>query len=127
MVHICAIKSCILYLLECLNRLQVAISKIEQYVIDFVRELRTSKNLTQEDIGNVLNLSRSFIKNTESTNQSHKYNLTHINALADYFGMAPTDFLPPEPFPVNPVSKEKGKPAAKKKTFSKKTSTPKKK
>lgn len=100
----------------------MAISKIEQYVIDFVRELRTSKDLTQEDIGNILSLSRSFIKNIESSNQTHKYNLTHINALADHFEMSPTDFLPKKAFPVNAAGKEKSKSASvKKKVAVKKT------
>jgi transcriptional regulator with XRE-family HTH domain len=105
----------------------MSISKIEQYVIDFVRELRTSKDLTQEDIGNILGLSRSFVKNIESSNQVHKYNLTHINALADYFGMAPTDFLPAKPFPVNTLAKERNKPMARKKSPSKKDPTVRKK
>jgi len=87
----------------------VNISKIEQYIIDFVRELRVSKKLTQDDIANILHVSRSFIKGIESSNQAHKYNLNHINALSDHFNMSPADFMPTKPFPVNPASKEKGK------------------
>lgn len=73
---------------------QEHISPIEQYVIDFVRDLRKSKNLSQDDIGNIIGKSKSFIGNIESINNRAKYNLTHINLLADYFNLSPRDFLP---------------------------------
>lgn len=75
---------------------QEHISPIEQYVIDYVRDLRKSKNLSQDDIGNIIGKSKSFIGNIESMNNRAKYNLTHINLLADYFNLSPRDFLPEE-------------------------------
>ena len=36
---------------------------IEQYVIDFVRNLRTEENLRQEDIAYILDVKPSFIGN----------------------------------------------------------------
>lgn len=73
---------------------ELDISPIEQYVIDYVRELRTIKNLSQEDIGNIIGKSKSFIGNIESSKNRAKYNLNHINVMADYFGLSPRKFLP---------------------------------
>ena len=75
-------------------KVQDHISPIEQYVIDFVRKLRVEKNLTQEDIGNIIEVSRSYIGDIESPNTRAKYNLSHINSLADYFVISPQSFLP---------------------------------
>lgn len=82
-------------------RNQENITPIDQYVIDFVRELRIKKRLTQEDIGNIIEISRSFVSDIESINSRAKYNIRHINALADYFGMSPRDFFPEKALPVN--------------------------
>lgn len=72
----------------------LVLEKIEQYVIDFVRELRLKNNLTQEDIANILDVKPSFVGNVESPGNRAKYNLKHINKLADHFGLSPQDFLP---------------------------------
>jgi transcriptional regulator with XRE-family HTH domain len=69
-------------------------SDIEQYVIDFVLKLRTKNNLRQEDIAIILNVDRSFITRVENNDHRAKYNLTHIDKLADHFGISPRDFLP---------------------------------
>lgn len=92
---------------------QENISVIEQYVIDYVRELRNQKNINQDGLGSILGVGKSFISNVESLNHRAKYNLNHINALADYFDMKPGDFLPDKPFPVE---KAKSKPKNKGKT-----------
>ncbi len=80
---------------------QENIAPIDQYVIDFVRSLRMKKGLTQEGIGNIIGISRSFVRDVESINSGSKYNIRHINALADYFSMSPRDFLPEKALPVN--------------------------
>lgn len=77
------------------------ITPIDQHVIDFVRELRIAKNITQQGLADILGLSRSFIKDVESINIASKYNLRHVNALADYFGISPREFLPERAFPVD--------------------------
>lgn len=69
-------------------------SAIEQHVIDFVSGLRAKHNLTQEDIGTIIGVSRSFVKNIENGKSRAKYNLNHIDKLADHFGLSPKDFLP---------------------------------
>lgn len=70
------------------------ISAIEQHVIDFVIELRNKHNLNQEDIATIIGTKRTFITNIESSKNRAKYNLTHIDKLADHFGLSPKDFLP---------------------------------
>lgn len=118
-------------------KVQENITPAEQYVIDYVRKLRTDKGLIQLDIANIIGVGRSFISQAESTNEVAKYNIRHINALADYFGISPREFLPEKAFPVDappadrvvkkapvkktvvkkvPVKKAPGKKAAVKKT-----------
>lgn len=73
------------------------ISPIEQYVIDFVVILRKKHRLTQADIGTIIGVGRTFITNVENLEERAKYNINHINLLADHFGMSPRDFLPEKP------------------------------
>jgi transcriptional regulator with XRE-family HTH domain len=73
---------------------QENISPIEQYVIDFIRDLRNDKGLTQDGLASILRVGKSFISNVESLNHRAKYNLNHINILADYYDIRPGDFLP---------------------------------
>lgn len=70
------------------------ISAIEQHVIDFVLELRIKNNLSQDDIATIIGTKRSFISNVESQKNRAKYNLNHIDKLADHFGLSPRNFLP---------------------------------
>ncbi len=86
---------------------QEKISPIEQYVIDFIRDLRKDKGLTQDGLASILGVGKSFISNVESSNHRAKYNLSHINLLADHFNMRPRDFLPEKPIIVNEIEKQK--------------------
>lgn len=70
---------------------------IEQYVVDYVRKLRKEKHLTQEDIAHIIGTTNSFVGNCESPKHPAKYNLNHINLLADHFGLKIWDFLPKYP------------------------------
>jgi len=72
----------------------IKISAIEQHVIDYVTGLRTKRGLTQEDIGVIIGAGRSFVAKVENRKERAKYNLTHIDKLADHFGLSPKDFLP---------------------------------
>lgn len=80
---------------------QENITSIEEYVIAFVKGLRKKRKLTQEDIANIIGVKRSFIADAENVNRPAKYNLRHINALANYFGSSPRVFLPEKAFPVD--------------------------
>jgi transcriptional regulator with XRE-family HTH domain len=70
------------------------LSAIEQHVIDFVTEVRIKNELKQVDIATILGVGRSFIAKVEDRKHRAKYNLNHIDKLADHFGMSPKDFLP---------------------------------
>lgn len=72
----------------------VKISAIEQHVIDFVIELRIKRGLTQADIAVIIGVGRSFVNKVEDKNERAKYNLNHLDKLADHFGLSPKDFLP---------------------------------
>ena len=75
----------------------LGIEPIEQYVIDVVRAKRIEKKISQKDLAYSLNLSIGFIGNVESSNFRAKYNLSHINKLAEIFECSPKDFLPDNP------------------------------
>lgn len=83
---------------------QENISAIEQYVIDYVRDFRNENNLTQEDIGAILEVSRSYIADIENPKSRAKYNMTHINLLAEHFQKSPKDFFPEKAFNTKPKS-----------------------
>lgn len=73
------------------------ISLIDQYVIEFVRKLRDKKRVSQEELANIIGVSRTYITNVESLKHPAKYNLNHINVLSEYFSLSPRDFLPEIP------------------------------
>ena len=77
---------------------QKNISEIDQYIIDFIRNLREVHGLTQDGLASILQVGKSFVSNVESLNNRAKYNLTHINILADHFNKSPRDFLPVKAF-----------------------------
>ena len=82
------------------------ISPIEQFVIDYVRKFRLEKNVTQEDIANILEVSRSYIGDIESPNTRAKYNMSHVNVLADHFNISPRIFLPEKAIAVKNRKKD---------------------
>jgi transcriptional regulator with XRE-family HTH domain len=88
-------------------KVQEHINPIEQFVIDFVRKLRIDKGSTQDDIANILELSRSYIGDIESPKTRAKYNMTHINILADHFNLSPKDFFPQKAITHKAIKKEK--------------------
>lgn len=76
---------------------QPSLEPIEQYIIDVTISLRHKFNLKQSDIGKIINTKTSFVGNVENYNNPAKYNLKHINALANYFNLTPRYFLPEKP------------------------------
>jgi transcriptional regulator with XRE-family HTH domain len=73
------------------------ISKIEQYVIDRVREMRIERGMSQRELADLLDMSNGFIAKVESPKMRAKYNLNHINAIAKLFKCSLTDILPDKP------------------------------
>ncbi|WP_207516104.1 helix-turn-helix domain-containing protein [Longitalea luteola] len=72
-------------------------SKIEQYIIDKIREKRLKLNISQAELARQLDVSEGFIGNVESANYRAKYNINHINAIAKVFKCSPRDFWPKDP------------------------------
>lgn len=81
--------------------MEKTLTDVEQFVVDFVLKIRTEKKLTQEDLGFILGVDRSFINKIENLEHNAKYNLNHINRLADHWGISPQEFLPKKAFPVS--------------------------
>jgi len=69
-------------------------TEIELYVIDVVRDLRNKNNWSQAVLATKLDVSTGFIGKVESSNSTSKYNLNHINKLAEIFNCSPKTFLP---------------------------------
>lgn len=69
-------------------------SKIDQFVINKVKEKRLEKKLSQADLAYELDVSIGFIGNVESPKYAAHYNLKHINQLAIVLDCSPQDFLP---------------------------------
>ena len=70
-------------------------NKVDLYVIDKVRERRLEKGYTQEALSYALIYSRTFISQFEIGNQ--KYNVHHLNQIANILKCSPRDFLPENP------------------------------
>lgn len=71
-------------------------TNIELFVIRKVREKRETVGMSQSELATRLNTSNGFIGQVESPKFPAKYNLNHINKLAEIFECSPKDFLPEE-------------------------------
>lgn len=69
-------------------------TNIEIYVIHKTKELRLKNNYSQADLAFKLGVTTGFIGKIESTKSMNKYNLNHINKLAEIFNVSPKEFLP---------------------------------
>lgn len=69
-------------------------NKIDQFVIDRVREIRLKKGISQAELGAQIGLSRGFIGDIENPNHRAKNNLNHLNKIAIAFNCSIRDFFP---------------------------------
>ncbi|HCN83662.1 MAG TPA: transcriptional regulator [Sphingobacteriaceae bacterium] len=69
-------------------------SAIDLYIIDQVRAKRLAANLSQLDLAFALGVSLGFIGHIESPRYTAKYNIEHINKLAEIFDCSVKDFFP---------------------------------
>ena len=77
-----------------MRAVNIHITPLEQHVIDFVKKMRIEQGYTQEELAMKMNLDSSFIGHVESPRRAHKYNLRHIQLLAEIFQCSPASFLP---------------------------------
>jgi len=73
------------------------LTNIDIYVINKVREMRNTKNISQVTLANELGISPGFIGKIESNKYRSHYNINHLNSLAKIFKCSPKDFLPEGP------------------------------
>lgn len=70
------------------------LTKIEQYVIDRVRDRRNQLDLTQDDLAIKSGYSSRFIATVEAGKKGKKYNLNNLLAFAKAMKCSPRVFLP---------------------------------
>jgi DNA-binding XRE family transcriptional regulator len=76
---------------------EAAKSHIDVYVADKVKQMRKINRLSQLKLAAELDVSHSFIQQIEDVNHRAKYNIIHLNKLAQIFTCSPRDFLPENP------------------------------
>jgi DNA-binding XRE family transcriptional regulator len=67
---------------------------IEQYVIDKVKEIRTSKKISQAKLAHLLDLLVEFIGNVENPSNIAKYNLNQLNRISKELLVPFKNFFP---------------------------------
>jgi transcriptional regulator with XRE-family HTH domain len=70
------------------------VSKIDQYVIDRVKEMREKNNISQKELSLQMGFSEGFVGHVENPKRRDKYNLNHLNILSKIFACSPKLFLP---------------------------------
>ena len=84
----------------------VYITPIKQYIIDAVTAFRIKNNINQSQLAIVLEVERGFVSNVESGGQRATYNFTHLNAIAFYFDVPISTFLPEKALPKEEIPKK---------------------
>lgn len=67
---------------------------IELYVINRVKAMRIEKGISQAELAFMINVSSGFIGKVETSNLPTKYNLNHINKIAEVLCVSPKELLP---------------------------------
>lgn len=88
---------CRLDICSLLHPRMAEITKIEQYIIDKAKKKRTALKMSQIELSHRLERNSSFVGHVENGVKRAKYNVNHINALAEIFDCSPRDFLPERP------------------------------
>jgi len=73
------------------------ITAIEQNVIDNVREIRMKLKYPQDKLSIDMGLNEKFIGHVESPKAKEKYNINHLNKIAELFKCSIRDFFPEQP------------------------------
>ncbi len=69
-------------------------SDIELFVIAKAKAKRLSYGMSQAELAHRLNVSNGFVGQVESPEFPAKYNLNHLNQLAEIFNCSLKDFFP---------------------------------
>src|SRR5690606_28212119 len=60
----------------------VKISRLDYEIINQVRELREKNGISQRDLSQLMNLSKSFVGKVEALGQPDKYSIRHLTLIA---------------------------------------------
>ena len=74
-----------------------SLDEIERYVISKVREIRETKNVTQEELSLSIGKNITFISQIEAPSKKAKYNVVNLNLIAKALDCSPKDFWPEKP------------------------------
>ncbi len=85
--------------------LEATKTELDLYIIGKVKELRTANNVSQAVLAIKLDVSDAFIGQIENPKHRAKYNIAHLNKLAQIFDCSPKDFLPDKPILDNKLLK----------------------
>jgi len=72
-------------------------TKIEQYIIDQVREKRKEVGLSQIELSQKLGMSDSFVSHVETPSRRAKYNINHLTAFVNVCKGDHREFWPEKP------------------------------
>ena len=75
------------------------INKIEQFVIDKVRELKIQAGIRQVKMSVDIELNAKYVGNVESNKTPDNYNLNQLNKIAEILNSSIKDFVPDSPLP----------------------------
>lgn len=67
---------------------------LEEYIILAVKKRRQELGLTQEQLSLELELNIAFVGLVETPSRREKYNINHLNRLAEILDCSIADFLP---------------------------------
>lgn len=73
------------------------LTNIDKYIIDKVREKRLEKGISQAQLAFELEQSNSFIAKVESGKYDKKYNMAHVNRIAQILECDIWDIVPQKP------------------------------
>jgi len=76
--------------------IEIELAEIDWYVINRVKELRTAKGISQEQLSVRMGLSEGYVGKVEMLTERAKYNLRHLNLIAKTFGVGFSEILPPK-------------------------------
>ena len=66
---------------------------IELFVIQRVKEERLKRSMSQDTLSSLIGLSKKVVSKAENPNRAEKYNLNHLNKIAEIFECRIREFL----------------------------------
>ena len=79
---------------------------LERYIVEEVKKKRLELHITQADLSMLMGKSDHYVSQVENGRNGNKYNINHLNRLANIFHCSIKDFLPDGPFPDESRTKD---------------------